>query len=152
VGPAEINLRFLAWWRGGTCSNFSPFSAPAQSQIKDLPCNLGRPTRIFPAARNEQGFLIVPHEVAIGADCCGCLIVQVCGDQADITCYECGAVVRTVPVELASAVMVKMASAEICSTRCTHCGALNTFPGFSAIEASICPECGEGVAVSKSVQ
>jgi len=103
-------------------------------------------------ARDEQGFPIVPHEVATGADCCGCLIVHVRGDQADITCNECGAVVRTVPVELASAVLVEMASTEMCSARCTICGALNTFPGSSAIEAFICSECGEGVVVNRSVQ
>jgi hypothetical protein len=74
------------------------------------------------------------------------LIVQVRGDQAEITCNECGAVVRTVPVEQAPAVMVRLAaSGEICSARCTHCVALNTFPGFSAIDAFICSECGEGV-------
>ena len=38
---------------------------------------------------------IIPHEVATGTDCCGCLIVRVRGDQADITCNECGAVIRT---------------------------------------------------------
>ena len=103
-------------------------------------------------ARDEQGFPIVPHEVATGADCCGCLVVQVHGDQAYITCNECGAIVRTVPVKLASAVMVEMASTVICSVRCTNCGALNIFPGFSAIEAFICSECGEGVAVTMSVQ
>ena len=81
-----------------------------------------------------------------------CLIIQVRGDQADMTCNECGAVVRTVPVELASAVMVEMASTQICSVRCTHCGALNTFPGSSAIEAFICSECGESVVVNSSVQ
>src|SRR5712692_9154251 len=102
-------------------------------------------------ARDEQGFPIIPHEVVTGADCCGCLVVQVRGDQADITCNECGIVVRTVPVERASAVMVEMASTEICSARCTHCGALNTFPGFSAIEAFICSECG-GVLASVRIQ
>jgi ribosomal protein S27E len=74
------------------------------------------------------------------------------GDQADITCNECGAVVQTVPVELASALMVEMASGLIYSARCTHCGALNTFPGSSAIEAFICSECGEDVVVTGSVQ
>jgi hypothetical protein len=103
-------------------------------------------------ARDEQGFPIIPHEVATGADCCGCLIVQVRSDQADITCNECGAVVRTVNAGLASAVMVEMASTGICSARCTHCGALNTFSGTSAIEAFICSECGESVAVRKSLQ
>src|SRR5260370_24050214 len=100
----------------------------------------------------NRGFGSSPHAVATGADCCGRLIVHVCGDQADITCNECGAVVRTVPVELASAVMVEMASTVICSVRCTNCGALNTFPGFSAIEAFICSECGESVVVNRSVQ
>jgi hypothetical protein len=103
-------------------------------------------------APDEQAFPIIPHEVATGADCCGCLIVQVRGDQADITCNECGAVVRTVSVELASTVMVEMASTETCSARCPHCHALNTFPGSSAIEAFICSECAEGVAVTRSVQ
>lgn len=103
-------------------------------------------------ARDEQGIPIIPHEVATGADCCGCLIVQVYGDQADITCNECGEVVRTVAVELASAVLLEMASTVICSVRCPHCGALNTFPGFSAIEAFTCSECGKRVVVNRSVQ
>jgi hypothetical protein len=90
--------------------------------------------------------------VATGADCCGCLIVRVRGDQADITCNECGAVIRTVPVERAPTAMLAMASGLICSARCTHCDALNTFPGSSAIEAFICSECGESVTVSRPVQ
>jgi hypothetical protein len=69
---------------------------------------------------------------------------------AALPCNECGTVVRTVPVELAPAVMVEMAPTEICSARCTHCGALNTFPGSSAIEAFMCSECGEGVVVNRS--
>lgn len=61
--------------------------------------------------------------------------MQVRGDQADVTGNECGAVVRTVPVEQAGAALVELASGEICSARCPHCQALNTFPGFSFIEA-----------------
>jgi hypothetical protein len=34
-------------------------------------------------------------------DCCGCLIVVERGDQADLTCNECGAVIRTVPTDKA---------------------------------------------------
>jgi len=102
--------------------------------------------------RDDEDYPIIPHEVVEGVDCCGCLDVQVRGHEADITCNECGVVVRTVPVEQAGAVMVGLASGEICSARCTHCGALNTFPGFSAIEAFICSECGEGVAVDTALQ
>ena len=95
---------------------------------------------------------MIPHELATGADCCGCLVVEIREDQADITCNECGTVVRTVPVGQAMAVLVEMASKEICSARCTHCGALNTVPGFSAIDAFICSECGEGVVLPRRLQ
>ena len=78
------------------------------------PSVLRRPRDNLNMAADEQGFPIVSHEVATGADCCGCLIFQVRGDQGDITCNECGAVVRTVPVERASSVMVEMASTETC--------------------------------------
>jgi hypothetical protein len=40
----------------------------------------------------------------------------------------------------------------ICSAPWTPYGELNTFLGFSAIEAFICSECGEGVKVARSVQ
>ena len=104
-------------------------------------------------ARDEQGFAVIPHEVATpGVACDGCLVVKVRGDLADITCNECGAVVRTVPADRAAGVLLEMASSEICSARCTHCGAINTFLGFSAIEAFVCSECGEGVAVARTVQ
>jgi hypothetical protein len=105
-------------------------------------------------AHDEQGFPVVPHEFIPSVECDGCLIVHVFGEQAEIACNECGAVVRIVPSADAEATLlgIAMASGEICSARCTHCGAWNTFPGFSAIEAFICSECGEGVAVNRPVQ
>ena len=103
-------------------------------------------------AKDERGHMIVPHEVATGADCDGCLIVQERGELADLVCNVCDAVVDTVPIERAGATLMELACREICSARCPHCGALNTFPGFTVIEAFICSECGEGVAVSRLVQ
>jgi uncharacterized protein (DUF983 family) len=105
---------------------------------------------------DEQGHPIIPHEDVADVDCCGCLFVQVRGERAEITCNECGAVIRTVPAEEAAAVMagliVDMSTKAICSARCPHCGALNTFPGFSAIDAFVCSECGQGVVVEKPLQ
>jgi hypothetical protein len=95
---------------------------------------------------------IIPHE-SLGTECCGCLYVRVEGTHAAIICNECGTVIRTVPVVDVEAVILKMAQTDvICSALCTHCGALNTFPGMSAIEAFICSECGEGVVVNPPVQ
>ena len=46
-------------------------------------------------ARDEQGFPVMPHEVATpGVACDGCLVVEVRGGQAAITCNVCGALVH----------------------------------------------------------
>jgi hypothetical protein len=36
--------------------------------------------------QDERGFLIVPHEIATGADCDGCLIGVGRGDMVEIKC------------------------------------------------------------------
>jgi hypothetical protein len=41
-------------------------------------------------AYDERGYLIVPHEIANGADCEGFLIVEERGTSADLVCNECG--------------------------------------------------------------
>ena len=102
--------------------------------------------------QDERGYLILPHELATGADCDGCLIVVGHGDMAEIKCDSCGAVVDTVPSDRAGSRLMELASAEMCSARCPHCGALNTFRGFTAIEAYNCRECGEGVDVGHPVR
>ena len=102
--------------------------------------------------QDERGYLILPHELATGVDCDSCLIVVERGDMVEIKCNSCGVVVDTVPIERAGTRLMELASAETCSAECPHCGALNTFPGFSVIEAFVCQECGEGVNVERRVQ
>ena len=95
---------------------------------------------------------IIPHE-SLGTDRCGCLYVRVDGAHAAIICNECGTVIRTVPVVNVEAIILEMAQTDVIfSAHCTHCGALNTFPGMSAVEAFICSECGEGVVIVPPVQ
>ena len=106
----------------------------------------------MPQDEDESEYLIVPHEVATGAECDGCLIMEERGDVADLKCNSCGAVVDTVPLDRVGTRLMALASDEICCEWCPHCGTLNTFPGFSAIEAFICQECGEGVNVERRVQ
>jgi hypothetical protein len=48
---------------------------------------------------NEQGYPIIPHESITGHS-----FVQVRGNEADITCNECGDVIRTVPAQEVGAV------------------------------------------------
>lgn len=96
---------------------------------------------------------IIPHQTVGAPDCCGCLHVRVNGDQADIVCNECETVIRSVPIADVERVVLELAETDtFCTARCTHCGAVNTFPGMSTIEAFICSECGEGVYVAGPVQ
>jgi len=67
--------------------------------------------------------------------------------MVEIKCNSCGVVVDTVPIGRAGSRLMELASAEMCSARCPHCGATNVFRGFTAIEAFVCQECGEGVNV-----
>jgi hypothetical protein len=100
----------------------------------------------------EDWLPIIPHE-SLGTGCCGCLVVRVNNDETDIVCNECGEVIRTVRAGDIQAVMSEMTQTDIVgSAVCTHCGALNTFPGMSSVEAFICSECGEGVAFVTPVQ
>jgi hypothetical protein len=95
---------------------------------------------------------IVPHQLFGADDCCGCLVVDVRGDQAVILCNEGEVVIRTVPPADVERVMAELAQTDTISARCTHCGAVNTFPGCSSIEAFTCSECGEGVVVGTPLQ
>jgi hypothetical protein len=55
-----------------------------------------RPRRIQMPIHSELGDLpIVPHQFVDDVDCCGCLVVEVRGDQAKIFCNECLGVIRT---------------------------------------------------------
>ena len=120
-----------------------PVSAASDSQDR---------VPLYDMPQEERGYLILPHELATGADCDGCLTVVERGDMAEIKCDSCGAVVDTVPSDRAGSRLMELASAEMCSARCPHCGALNTFRGFTAIEAYNCRECGEGVDVGHPVR
>jgi uncharacterized protein (DUF983 family) len=106
--------------------------------------------------RDDQDYPIIPHEAVAAVDCGGCLYVRERGDEAEIVCNECGAAVCTVRADEAAAVMnaliTEIAATAFSTARCPHCGALNTFPGFTFMEAFVCSECGEGVTVDKPVQ
>lgn len=96
---------------------------------------------------------IVPHKSIAGVDCWGCLIVIERGDQADLRCNECDALVATVPAAEAEATLLAIAMSKgVCGAACPHCGARNVFIGFTQMEAFVCRECGLGVTIPTPVQ
>jgi hypothetical protein len=86
---------------------------------------------------------IVPHQTIAGVDCCGCIIAAVDGDDAELRCNECGAVLGVVQVDILKG-LLRLDSA---SATCPHCGEENTFPGFSSMKAFVCSRCGKAVEV-----
>ena len=124
-----------------------------EQEAKPCPRKRSVEIRLSDMYQDERGYLVVPHEMVTGAgDCDGCLIVVEHGSIADLKCNSCGAVVDRVPLELAGPRLMELASSEMCSARCPHCGANNVFLGYSFIEAFICRECGEGVNLERQVQ
>lgn len=76
---------------------------------------------------------IVPHEVA-GVDCCGCITAEVNGDDVELRCNECGALVGTVQIDIFRGLLgLDGAKAE-----CPHCGEINRFPGFPEMVTYTC--------------
>ena len=67
---------------------------------------------------------------------------------------ECGAVAAVITGEQFEAGYVPegLRFKEVATAQGPHCGAVNTFPGFSAIEAFVCLECGEGESLEGRIQ
>ena len=91
----------------------------------------------------------LPHSSFGNPDCCGCLNGFMRGDQADIVCNECNAVIRAVPAADLQRTLDEMElTLDVASAKCPHCGAVHLSPGFSALRAFTCRQCGEVVRLS----
>jgi tRNA(Ile2) C34 agmatinyltransferase TiaS len=85
----------------------------------------------------------LPHEYFGNPDCCGCLTGIVCGDQAEIVCTECNAVIGSVTsTELRQTLTEMQLSLDVASANCPHCGAVHLSAGFSELRAFTCRQCG----------
>ena len=97
--------------------------------------------------------ILVPHADYGDPECCGIIMPVERGDQADLVCNECGAIISSVCLDEADLTLLRMAmSGGFCSETCPHCGELNTFPGFGSVDAYPCRHCDLGVIVRKQVQ
>ena len=89
---------------------------------------------------------VLPHSDFGDPECCGCLAGVLCDDHAEITCNECGNVVRTVPAQdLQRRIDDMELSLDIATAKCPNCEAVHLAPGFSKLMAFVCRECGEAV-------
>ena len=97
----------------------------------------------------ENIITTLPHSEFGDPDCCGCLDGRVDGDVGHITCNECGAVVRSVPVgDLQTALHEMELTLDVATGFCPHCRNVNLFPGFSVMRSFVCQRCGSAVDVA----
>lgn len=82
----------IAGSRAATCRR----SRSCKMQTRPSP-GTGLHGRVTVAAMAEimDDFPTIPHEAA-GVDCCGCIVVKVLGNDAELSCNECGAVVGVI--------------------------------------------------------
>lgn len=93
---------------------------------------------------------MLPHSEFGDTECCGLFFGVERDGVADITCNECGVVLKTVPSTDLRATFDEMeVSLGVASEMCPHCGKVNLFPGFDRMFAFICRECGESVVLAE---
>src|SRR5438067_1464028 len=86
----------------------------------------------------------LPHSSFGDPSCWGCLNGTIRGDQAEIVCNLCEAVIATVPAAGLQKTFDELElTLDISSAVCGHCGAVKVIPGFSKILAFTCEQCGE---------
>jgi hypothetical protein len=79
-------------------------------------------------------------------ECCGCLNGIIRGNQADIVCNECDAMIKTVPAADLQRTLDEMElTLDVASEICPYCRMVNLFPGFSKVVAFTCRRCGSAV-------
>jgi hypothetical protein len=70
---------------------------------------------------------IVPHADHGDSECCGLIMPEVRGDEADLKCNECGTVLCIVAAVEAEQALAAMISGELTSAIRPECGGTNFF-------------------------
>ncbi len=127
----------------------------------NIACDLCGPVVVsVPAADVEQTLDLmartklttIPHQDFGDPECCGCLEGVTRADEpsmADVTCGECGAVIRSVPTAALEQTFSEMElTLEIATEMCPHCGSVNVMSGFSKVLVYTWRNCGRVVRLS----
>jgi hypothetical protein len=91
---------------------------------------------------------VVPQGAITGVDCCGCIVAAVEGDNVELRCNECGAVVGVMQI----GILMGLLGLESATEKCPHCGTLNTVPGISQMRAYVSPNCGKAVEAQHELE
>jgi hypothetical protein len=96
------------------------------------------------AEQREYPEWILPHSEFGDPECPGLFFPVVNGEQAEITCNDCGLILKSVPAADVRRTLDEMQlTLAVASEICPHCGSVNLFPGFDRMFAFTCRSCGK---------
>jgi hypothetical protein len=96
------------------------------------------------AEQREYPEWILPHSEFGDPECPGLFFPVVNGEQAEITCNDCGLILKSVPAADVRRTLDEMQlTLAVASEICPHCGSVNLFPGFDRMFAFTCRFCGK---------
>jgi hypothetical protein len=75
-------------------------------------------------------FPIIPHEAAVGVDCCGCMVPRTKGDRIELVCNECGIVEGSIDGAILRAVV---------TSGIQHLASAASKPNYDATNAGLSP-------------
>lgn len=75
--------------------------------------------------------------------CDGCIVGQFRGEDIELRCNECSAVLGVIRTEIRRALLGLDSVCEVCP----YCGRENVFPGFDEMKIYICQGCERAVKV-----
>ena len=86
---------------------------------------------------------IIPHADFGGRECCGCLFGLVRGDEAEIRCDECDALICT--PDLQRTLTEMELRGDVARRDLSYSGAVHLSPGCSRVIAFVCDGCGKAL-------
>jgi hypothetical protein len=95
---------------------------------------------------DDEDFSIIAHG-SLGANCCGCVIINLHDRHSNIACDDCGAVIRTVPLQTSTGRFTSWWAALV--PLAPQCGELNVLARFKVMNRFIFPVCGESVTIAR---
>jgi hypothetical protein len=129
-------------------------------QKRTTATHLNSKTTLKPSAKRLKAVIpsreyypiVVPHAAHGDPKCRGIVMaMEKSGKLAELTCNQCGVVVRTVLLVNAEQELLRMAiGLGVCTETCPRCGRVNEFTGFEAMKAYRCEECGERVVAQRA--
>ncbi len=99
---------------------------------------------------NVDAETMLRHSAFGDSECSGSLRTSTQGDEAQLVCNECGAIVRTMPAaDLNETLRDLELSMDVAGEICPNCTSVNLFLGSTQVSSFTCRSCGQEVYIAR---